>query len=121
LESWLQFTSSGEQNCPSGVHGSPLVTLCPLPAHVQRTVSPTEMLTVSGEKLKPGPTCTSTICPAGERTPLGTGRPFWSTMRISWPEETPFDRVASFCSGLACARKVTANSVPTQKVSRTSL
>jgi len=48
-----QFVSSGEQNCPLGMHGVPLVTLWPLLAHVQRTVSPIAMLTVLGAKVKP--------------------------------------------------------------------
>ena len=35
------------------MHGVPLVTLWPLLAHVQRTVSPIAMLTVLGAKVKP--------------------------------------------------------------------
>ena len=39
------------------------MTLCPLLPQVHRTVSPTEMLTVSGSNVNPpGPTVTSTIC-----------------------------------------------------------
>ena len=45
----LQLVSFGEQNCPSTVHGVPLVTLWLLLPQVQRTVSPTEMVTVLGE------------------------------------------------------------------------
>ena len=55
----------GEQNCPSAVQAveSPLVTLWPLWAHVQRTVSPTEILTVLGLNVSvpAGPTTTSKI------------------------------------------------------------
>ena len=68
--------SSGEQNCESAEQGWPLVTLWPLPAHVHRTVSPTEILTVSGLNAKPGPTDTSTVWPLGDGTPLTAGRPF---------------------------------------------
>ena len=46
-----QFISSGEQNCESAAQGGPLVTLCPLLPQVHRTVSPTEMLTVSGSNV----------------------------------------------------------------------
>src|SRR4029453_15752108 len=55
------------------MQGSPLVTVWPLPAHVHRTVSPTEMLTVSGSNAKPGPTDTSTIW-AGARWHAAHGR-----------------------------------------------
>ena len=52
-----QFVSLGEQYCESAAQGGPLVTLWPLPAQVHRTVSPTEMLTVSGSNvnLHPAP------------------------------------------------------------------
>jgi hypothetical protein len=59
-----QFVLFGEQNCPSAVQDveSPLVTLWPLSAQVHRTVSPTEMLTVSGTNTSPPlPTATSKI------------------------------------------------------------
>jgi hypothetical protein len=68
--------SLGEQYCESAWQGWPLVTLCPLLAQVQRTVSPTEIFTVSGENVKPGPTCTSKIVPVGDATPLTAGWPF---------------------------------------------
>src|SRR5438128_8684070 len=60
-----QFMSSGEQYCESAAQGRPLVTLWPLLAQVHRTVSPTEMLTVSGTNWKPfpPPTVTSKIVP----------------------------------------------------------
>ena len=51
----------GEQNCSLGIQGVPLVTLWPLLAHVQRTVSPTAILTVAGIKVKPCPIETSKI------------------------------------------------------------
>ena len=69
----------GEQNCASAVQDveSPLVTLWPLVAHVHRTVSPTEILTVSGTNTKPPcPTATSTVVLVADGTPLTTGWPF---------------------------------------------
>jgi hypothetical protein len=68
----------GEQNCPSDVQGAPLVTLWPLAAHVHRTVSPTEMLTVLGLNVNvpPGATVTSTIVLVADGAPLTAGRPF---------------------------------------------
>ena len=71
-----QFMLSGEQNCSLGMHGVPLVTLWPLLAHVQRTVSPTTMSTVPGVKVKPCPTETSKIVLVGDATPLTASRPF---------------------------------------------
>jgi hypothetical protein len=73
-----QFMLFGEQNCPSGVQGAPLVTLWPFPAHVHRTVSPTEILTVLGSNVNapPGATVTSTVVLAADGTPLTAGRPF---------------------------------------------
>ena len=68
--------SLGEQNCESAKHRGPLLTLWPPLAQVHRTVSPTEMLTVSGENVKPGPTMTSTIWLVADGTPLIAGRPF---------------------------------------------
>ena len=71
-----QFVLFGEQNCPSDVQDveSPLVTLWPLAAQVHRTVSPTEMLTVSGTNTSPPcPTATSKTAPAGEGMPLTAG------------------------------------------------
>ena len=54
------------------------MTLCPLLPQVHRTVSPTEMLTVSGSNVNapPGPTATSTILPLGDGMPLTAGWPF---------------------------------------------
>lgn len=76
----VQFVLFGEQNIPSAVQDVelPLVTLWPLAAHVHRTVSPTEMLTVLGLKVSdpPGATVTSTIVPVGDRTPFTVGWPF---------------------------------------------
>src|SRR5438094_10568335 len=81
----VQFVLFGEQNCPSAVQGGPLVTLWPLSAQVHRTVSPTEMLTVSGTNTSPPcPTATSTIWLVADGRPLTAGRPFWSTRWISW-------------------------------------
>jgi hypothetical protein len=75
-----QFVLFGEQNCPSDVQDveSPLVTLWPLAAHVHRTVSPTEMLTVLGLNVNvpPGATVTSKIVPLADRTPFTAGWPF---------------------------------------------
>jgi len=68
----------GEQNCPSGVQDvGPLVTLWLLLSQVQRTVSPTEMLTVLGSNVNVpfGPTATSKIWPP-DGTPLTAGWPF---------------------------------------------
>ena len=70
----------GEQNWPSAVQEVevPLVTLWPLAAHVQRTVSPTEMFTVLGLNVSvpPGATVTSTIVLVADGAPLTAGRPF---------------------------------------------
>jgi hypothetical protein len=75
-----QFVLFGEQNIPSAVHDveSPLVTLCPLAAHVHRTVSPTEILTVLGLNVNVplGATITSTIVLVADGAPLTAGRPF---------------------------------------------
>ena len=67
---------SGEQNRPLALQVvvSPLVTLCILLSQVQRTVSPTLMLIVSGTKLSSfptGPTITSKISLPTYRFPLG--------------------------------------------------
>ena len=74
----LQLVSFGEQNCPSTVQGVPLVTLWLLLPQVQRTVSPTEMVTVLGENtsIPLGPTVTSKIVLVGDRGALGTTWPF---------------------------------------------
>ena len=75
-----QFVLFGEQNCPSDVQDveSPLVTLWPLLAQVHRTVSPTEMFTVSGTNWKPfpPPTITSTVVLVADGIPLTAGWPF---------------------------------------------
>ena len=77
---WVQFVLIGEQNCPSAVQDVelPLVTLWPLAAHVHRTVSPTEMLTVLGLNVSvpPGATITLTIVLVADGAPLTAGRPF---------------------------------------------
>jgi hypothetical protein len=56
----------------------PLVTVCPLLAQVQRTVSPTAILTVLGENVRVplGPTATSQVWLActGEVTELASAR-----------------------------------------------
>ena len=54
------------------------MTLCPLLAQVHRTVSPTEMLTVSGTNWKPfpPPTITSTVVLVADGIPLTAGWPF---------------------------------------------
>src|SRR5215510_3709590 len=72
---------SGEQNRPLALQVvvSPLVTLCILLSQVQRTVSPTLMLTVSGTKLSSfptGPTVTSKVWLPTYRFPLGSWRPY---------------------------------------------
>ena len=73
-----QFVLFGEQKCPSAVQEAPLVTLWPLAAQVHRTVSPTEMLTVSGLNVSvpPGATVTSTVVLVADGTPLTAGWPF---------------------------------------------
>lgn len=77
--------SLGEQYCESATQGGPLVTLWASLPQVQRTVSPTEMLTVLGTNVKfpPGPTITSTVVLVADGTPFTAGWPFWSTMRMS--------------------------------------
>jgi len=76
----VQFVLFGEQNIPSAVQDAelPLVTLWPLAAHVHRTVSPTEMLTVFGLNVSvpPGATVTSTIVLVADGTPFTAGWPF---------------------------------------------
>ena len=76
----VQFVLFGEQNIPSAVQDEelPLVTLWPLEAHVHRTVSPTEILTVLGLNVSvpAGPTATSTIVLVADGAPLTAGRPF---------------------------------------------
>src|SRR5438270_4841645 len=118
----VQFVSSGEQNCESTKQGGPLVTLWPLSAQVHRTVSPTEMLTVSGTKTSPPcPTATSTIWLVAAGTPLTAGRPFWSTRWISCAE-------VSFCCVVlrrlsrdsACDRNTIKNIVARQTATRTT-
>jgi len=56
---WLQFVPSGEQNHPLAMQLMPLVTLCPLLAHVQHTVSPSIMSNLLGTNARPCPTVTS--------------------------------------------------------------
>jgi len=76
----VQLVLFGEQNIPSAVQDVelPLVTLWPLPAHVHRTVSPTEMLTVLGLNVSvpPGATVTSTIVLFLDGTPFTAAWPF---------------------------------------------
>ena len=68
-----QLVSLGEQNCESAAQGGPLVTLWPLPAQVHRTVSPTEILTVSGRNVNPAPPSHRQSC--GSRWHAAHGRP----------------------------------------------
>ena len=56
---WLQFVPSGEQNHPLARQLMPLVTLWPLLAHVQHTVSPSIMSNLLGTNARPCPTVTS--------------------------------------------------------------
>jgi hypothetical protein len=114
--------SFGEQNCELIAHGMPLLTLWPLPAQVQRTVSPTEMLTVLGANVKvpPGATVTSTVVLVADGAPLTAGWPFWSTMRMG-------AGAALFACGMlarlspdsALTKNAMANIVASQKVVRT--
>src|SRR5438128_10678886 len=114
-----QFISSGEQYCESAAQGRPLVTLWPLVAQVHCTVSPTEMLTVSGTNWKPfpPPTVTGTIAPVGDGTPFTAGWPFWSTIRMGG---------APFVSGIlvrlspdsARTKNTMANIIASQKIGR---
>jgi hypothetical protein len=118
---WSQFILSGEQNSPSGVHGSPLVTLWPPLAQVQRTVSPSEILASLGLNVNPGPTCTSKIWPPGDRTPLTAGRPFWSTIWMAWAEILFCCVVARRLSPeSACDKNTIANIAIGQQASRTT-
>src|SRR5207248_5449801 len=59
-----QLVSPGEQNLLSARHEDPLMTLWPIVANVQRTVSPTLMATGLGAKVfwPFGPTVISTVC-----------------------------------------------------------
>src|SRR5882724_2271177 len=115
-----QFVSSGEQNCESTKQGGPLLTLWPLSAHVHRTVSPTEMLTVSGTNTSPPcPTATSNIWPPPDGTPLTAGCPFWSTMWMTWPDDFFCWAVAScLLPDSACDKNTIANITASEKVSR---
>ena len=92
----VQFVLFGEQNIPSAVQDVelPLVTLWPPNAHVHRTVSPTEMLTVLGLNVSvpPGATVTSTIVLVLDGTPFTTGRPFRSRIWMG-------AAATCFCSG----------------------
>ena len=56
---WLQFMLSGEQNHPLAMQLIPLVTLWPLLAQDQHTVSPSVIFSVFGTKARPCPTVTS--------------------------------------------------------------
>jgi|SRR6516165_1267984 len=55
----LQFVPSGEQNHPLAIQLIPLVTLWPLLAQVQHTVSPSTMSSLLGTNTSPCPTVTS--------------------------------------------------------------
>src|SRR5438046_9519295 len=112
---------SGEQKCPFGVQGAPLVTLWPLPSQVHRTVSPTEMLTVLGSNVNPPPgaTITSTIVLVADGTPFTAGWPFSSKIVIG-------AAASSFCgcvlAGLppdsARTRNVIVKMIASQKMNR---
>src|SRR5260370_6880128 len=67
-----QFLLPGQKNRLSGVHDGPLPISWPPDANVQRTVSPTLMLTGSGAKLfwPFGPTVISTVCAAATSATL---------------------------------------------------
>jgi hypothetical protein len=116
-----QFMSSGEQYCESATQGGPLVTLWPLLAQVHRTVSPTEMLSVSGTNWKPfpPPTVTSKIWLVAEGTPLTAGRPFWSTIRMN-PGGALFvlGIFARLLPDSACIKNPIANMIVSQKIPR---
>ena len=111
--------SLGEQYCESGTQGWPLVTLWPLPAQVQRTVSPTEMLTVLGWNAKSGPTVTSKIVLVADGTPFTSGWPFSSKIVIG-------ATAGCFCSGIlarlspdsARTRNVIVKMIASQKMNR---
>lgn len=77
-----QLVLSGEQNCPSAVHGLPLVTLWPPLAQVHRTVSPAVISIWFGTNANPCPTVTSTVWLVVDGRPLGTACPFRSTILI---------------------------------------
>ena len=116
-----QFISLGEQYCESAWQGGPLVTLCPLPAQVHRTVSPTEILTVLGSntKLPPGATVTSTIVLVADGTPFTSGWPFSSKIVIG-------ATASSFCGCVlarlspdsARTRNVIVKMIASQKMNR---
>jgi hypothetical protein len=99
------------------------VTLWPLPTQVHRTVSPTEMFTVSGTNWKPfpPPTITSTIVLVADGTPLTAGWPLWSTIRIGAPGAVFVWRILMRLSPDSARTKNTmANIIPSQKISRTA-
>ena len=56
---WPQFVPSGEQNNPLAIQLIPLVTLWPLLAQVQHTVSPSLISSLLGTNMRPCPTVTS--------------------------------------------------------------
>ena len=73
----LQFVPSGEQNHPLAIQLIPLVTLWPLLAQVQHTVSPSTMSSLLGTNTSPCPTVTSHTrgpgWPQGVRRGRGVG------------------------------------------------
>jgi hypothetical protein len=115
--------SFGEQYCESAWHGWPLVTLWPLPAQVQRTVSPTEMLTVLGSNVKPPPvpTVTSKIVLGSDGTPLTAGWPFWSTMRMGAGAALfAWGMLVCLSPDSALTKNAMANIAASQKIPRTA-
>jgi hypothetical protein len=113
--------SFGEQYCESIAQGRPLLTLWPLPAQVQRTVSPAEMLTVSGWNAKSGPTITSKIVLGSDGTPLTAGWPFWSTMLMGAGAALfAWRMLARLSPDSALTKNAMANIVASQKVTRTA-
>jgi len=113
--------SFGEQYCESAWQGRPLVTLWPPRAHVHRTVSPTEMLTVSGTNWKPfpPPTVTLTVVPVGDGTPFTAGWPFSSRMRMGGALFV-FGIFVCLSPDSARTKNTMANTIPIQKIARTA-
>jgi hypothetical protein len=119
---WSQFILFGEQNCPSAVQGSPLVTLWPLLNQVHLTVSPTEIFAVEGVNEKPScPTATSKTWPVPDGIPLTTVRPFRSTTWMMWTSVCFSSAIImGFSPDAVCDEKGSANIAASQNVSGTT-
>ena len=84
----LQFVPSGEQNHPLAIQLIPLVTLWPLLAQVQHTVSTSIMSSLLGTNMRPCPTVTSHPRGPGPSQGVRSGRGVGVGLAVTRSEST---------------------------------